>query len=279
MRISTEPNDCSSSESIGQRATPSRRRILQTLAGAGVGVNVFIKRASGSAPTIEINTRFAKEETKRVPRDWYNDYKRADRVNQEHDFHHKDDDLIGQWLVPGEFGGKNTRIDVEVRSDSSGDARGKVPEEKDEVPINVVDAGERRNAAACADHLDDDEFLDIPGGVQWGADNDKFGTICPRFRNLNKSGVYFGSARHIFQECKSGAEGEFMYQPSASADNTQIGRVIKALNFEDFVAAEPENSHNPLPKVVKASSASNSCSMGEHGTKMVLPSWLQIMKR
>lgn len=230
-----------------------RRCFSKTLLGLGfsatTAATITAEDVRGaSSDQVPISIGLTTDETKNVPADWYNDYQQAERVNQRVRFIDRHTDIVGQWLVPGDYGGKNSRINVEIRMDSTANPRGVIPEQVEGVPIEVTEVGERKPVDGC--HGGDDYGSDVPGGVQV-ASPDGGGSGGPRVLNTDDDVEYFGTCQHIYDTCGSNTEGRKLYHPYGG---DSVGKVETALNFEDFVAVNTNSSHDPLPKIAKPDS-------------------------
>lgn len=231
-----------------------RRQLTRTMLGLGFSataattIGVDDVRGAGS-DEVPISIGLTTDEVKYVPADWYNDYRQADRINRRVSFTDRHDEIVGQWLVPGDYGGESARIDVEISQNATGTPRDVIPEQIEGVPIEVVEVAGHELMAGC--HEGDDYGSAVPGGVEIATTDGSSGSMGPRVLNSNDSKVYFGTCQHVYDTCGSNTEGRDLYHPSTN-DNS-LGTVDTALNFEDFVAVDAAN-HTPQAKIAKPDS-------------------------
>lgn len=240
--------------------TMGRRRFVETLLGAGFSA---VAATSITAEDVEaagrdqvpIAVNLEGDQTKLVPADWYADYRRAARINRNIDLMAAHEAIVGQGLVPGEYGGHNAYIEVNVdaNADRKAEARGTVPETVDGVPVEVTEIGELELLGGC--HGGEDFGDTIPGGVQVEGDSLQ-GSMGPRLKSTNDSSFEgFGTAQHLYSSCGSNTEGKDLYHPGDSSQ--AIGTVVEAFNFGDFVATDTSNGHSPEARIVKGSSSTD----------------------
>ena len=121
-----------------KQLTTNRRRALKSIGAGGLtgGIGVFgsptisfsLLNSSADNET-EIIYGYARSDPenmdtysarkKHVPTDWYDQLQRAYRTRESVDYI-KNDGVKGVWVVPGEYGGDNSHLRVEVDTEAKG---------------------------------------------------------------------------------------------------------------------------------------------------------------
>lgn len=224
-------------------SSAGRRRFMKSLVGAGFGitaVNYLTAEDVLAAGKEEVPVVYGlvhgddgsvKARTKNVPADWYNDLQHAINAHKSKNFHHKSG-VLGSWVVPGEYGGQNASIDVDIRKE---DARGNIPEHVDGVPVNVNKV-EGFSVGKCNTK---DEGDIVRGGVKCTNGDGSSATLSGRIQDTSTNDYYFATAGYLFDNNTGGS----LYQPDDQ--DPKIGKVTNAYCYCDLVIAEPRNGHTP----------------------------------
>jgi hypothetical protein len=224
-------------------SSAGRRRFVKSLLGVGFGVtaaNYLTAEDVLAAGKKEVPIVYGlvhgddgsvKARTKNVPADWYNDLQHAMNAHDSRNFHQRPG-VLGSWVVPGEYGGQNASIDVDILKE---DARGNIPEHVDSVPVNVNKL-EGFSVGKCNT---DDEGDVVRGGVKCTNGNGSYGTLSGRIRDTSTNDYYFATSGHLFDNNTGGS----LYQPNDQ--DPRIGKVTDAYCYSDLVVAEPKNGHTP----------------------------------
>jgi len=231
-------------------STMNRRRLMQTLASMGFGATTAATLAVKdveAAGTGEVPITFAIRSTKSgnyepdvryVPSDWYDDLQVAERQFQKTSFM-EIPGVIGQTLIPGQIGGHNAKIRVEINekaavyNDTTLDhVRDKIPDHMGEVPVELEEVG-LPTKKLCYDH----DYDDPPTGAICGPNYDSWGTLGPpMFKNNNS---YYTCNYHVFDNYGTMSGGDF------NQHNQHIGNIVDWRCHQDWVAAEPTNGFTP----------------------------------
>lgn len=194
-------------------------------------------------PTTEIPHK------KYVPADWYNDYLHATDVFKKYrESLLQIPNVKGVWFQPGEYGGHNSQLKVEIDKDNAEKARGEVPESINEVPIAVHEVGETR-LADCSDvssgpnYNDEDQFSSVPGGVVCRT-GDVYGTLSGRVYSVDHGREFFMVSNHLYGGQGEDHKGEPLYHPDVTDDDV-IGEVFHQYCYDDYALISPK-SHNPV---------------------------------
>ena len=251
--------------------TMGRRRFVDTLFGLGFGalsaslLSADDVRAAGrdEVPIVYGLTRDEdgklRPRRKTVPADWYDDFRSALAAHRTLEVIHRDE-VASSAVAPGEYGGRNASIHVEVTAE---EARGEVPEYVEETPVEVrrVEASEPRSSEGrssgeSASSVDPDVFAsdleigdEVPGSVPIASEN-LFGTLAPAMRDPSDGSRYFATANHVFGG--TGNRGDSLYL--LDGGRTEIGSVRSGYPKSDLVCARPEDGYQPLSRIRKASS-------------------------
>lgn len=258
----------------------TRRRMFKALVAAGF--------SSAAASRITVNDVKAAESNQvpvaldtegnsivMVDSDWYDwlaSAKKARSKVRSKWLDHRD--VVGIWLTSGGSGQGNPHIDVELdgHSGSKEETRGKIPEYKDGIKVNVSEVGERRSLSqkcATPDCYDDKDFYpELPGGVAVEAypagENEGCGTLAPWVVDLEGTHEYSGcwiTAAHMF--CNRDTNNAYHY-------GQKIGDVVTGRSSPydyDFVAIEPVSGVYALDEIRDANNASKNYEIGGTITK------------
>ena len=225
---------------------------MKSLVGAGFGVTA-VKHlrpediAEAGRREVPITYALARDDdgtvnarTKTVPADWYNDLQHAFNVHDSRSFL-AISGVMASWVVPGEYGGQNASIDVDILDE---EARGKIPEHVDGVPINVNKV-EGFSVGKC--NTSDEGDL-VPGGVKCTNGNGSYATHSGRLIDDSNGDEYFATAGHLFDNNTGGS----LYHPNDL--ESRIGKVTDAFCYSDLAIAEPRNGHTPAGRIKRVNS-------------------------
>jgi hypothetical protein len=233
-----------------------RRRFVKTLSSLGFGslaaslltAEDVEAAARDEVPVVYGLTREADgsgltPRRKTVPADWYDDFRSALAAHRNLEMIHHDG-VASSAVVPGEYGGRNAAIHVEVTAE---EARGAVPESVEDTPVEVrtvEPSGERELA-------DDDPprspALDgegVPGSVAI-ASQKLFGTLAPAMRHPADGSLLFATANHLFDGADNRGEPLFLL----GGEKRQIGSVRASHPKSDLVAVRPSAGFDPLHRI------------------------------
>ncbi|USZ69944.1 hypothetical protein NGM10_16200 (plasmid) [Halorussus salilacus] len=245
-------------------ATMGRRRFMDTLLGLGFGAlsAAFltaedVRAASDDeVPVVYGLVREGEElqpRRKSVPADWYDDFRTAVAANRRLGAV-ETDDVASSAVEPGEYGGANAAIRVEVTSE---DARGEVPEEFEQVPVEVekvarVESGEATergdDSTAPGSESEDSEPETVEGGIPGSVtigSEDLYGTLAPAMRDPEDGSLYFATANHIYDGSDNGGQPLYLLD----GGKTRIGTVETGYPESDLVCATPESEFEPLHEI------------------------------
>jgi hypothetical protein len=234
-------------------STMGRRRFMKTLRTLGFGLlsSLFLTAEDVRAadddevPVVYGLTRDGGElrpRRKTVPADWYDDFREAlaahDRLGAI-----GTEGVANSAVEPGEYGGANAAIRVEVTGES---ARGEIPEAVDQVPVEVTRVDPRGR------ETDPDELSSpaaptgsgVPGSVAV-SNGDMFGTLAPALRDPADGSTYFATANHVFGGTDN--QGEPFYL--LDGDRSRIGTVSVGFPKADLVCATPDGDFEPLHRI------------------------------
>ncbi|WP_227357023.1 hypothetical protein [Haladaptatus salinisoli] len=239
-------------------STMGRRRFVSTLAGAGFGsmAGLLAPEDALAAGRDEVPLAYARvsaqdggsngleSRTTTVPADWFADLRAA------FDAHRRlaprsRSGVVGSAVVPGEFGGRNAAVAVDVTDDEAG---GAVPESVGDVPVEVnrVEPGtpestDRFPGATVAGKR-------VPGGVTC-ANRDAEGTLAPAM--YDGGTPFFATSNHVYGGDGERFRGEpfFLFERGAR----KIGEVRRGYQLDDFVRIDPLNGFRPTSEIRGAS--------------------------
>ncbi|MFC4451748.1 hypothetical protein [Halorussus aquaticus] len=241
--------------------TMGRRRFVDTLAGLGFGALSAglltaedVRAASrDEVPVVYGLTRgddgAFRPRRKTVPADWYDDFRSALAAHRNLDVIHHDA-VANSAVSPGEYGGANAEIRVEVTAE---EARGEVPERVEETPVEVrrvepatdrdtdLDAGPSGSASPSVEE-------GIPGSVAVASD-DLYGTLAPAMTDPTDGSLYFATANHVFGGTDN--RGKPLYL--LDGGRTRIGEVRSGYPKSDVVCARPASDYRPLHRIHEGS--------------------------
>jgi len=179
---------------------------------------------------------------KTVPADWYDDFRAA--VGAHYRLGAVDDEGVANSAVePGEYGGANAAIRVEVTDEN---ARGAVPESVEQVPVEVtrVDPPDRETDLEDLSDPTVPTGSGVPGSVAV-SNGDMYGTLAPALRDPADGSTYFATANHVFGG--SDNDGEPFYL--LGGGRTKIGTVYAGFPKSDFICASPDGDYEPLHRI------------------------------
>jgi hypothetical protein len=254
-------------ESVGSMG---RRRFVNTLLGLGFGalsaslLSADDVQAAGrdEVPVVYGLTRDGESgelrpRRKTVPADWYDDFRSALAAHRNLEVIGRED-VASSAVAPGEYGGRNASIRVEITTE---EARGEVPETVEQTPVEVrrVEATDARkskspgSAAAVSELRDSDSSTvargdGVPGSVAVASD-DLYGTLAPAMRDPEDGSRYFATANHVFGG--TGNEGKPLYL--LDGGRTEIGAVRSGYPKSDMVCARPKDGYEPLARIREGS--------------------------
>ncbi|WP_276302230.1 hypothetical protein [Halorussus lipolyticus] len=257
-------------ESVG---TMGRRRFVDTLLSLGFGaLSASLLSAedvrAASRDEVPVVYGLTRDEEsgelrprrKTVPADWYDDFRSALAAHRNLTVRHHDE-VASSAVEPGEYGGRNASIRVEITSE---EARGAVPERVEDTPVEVrrVQAGDVRRSqrpgaaatpsaveeldASGADATTDDGG--VPGSVAVASEK-LYGTLAPAMRDPADGSRYFATANHVFGG--TGNAGEPLYLLDGS--RTEIGAVRSGYPKSDMICARPVEGYEPLSRIRRES--------------------------
>lgn len=231
----------------------TKRRLMKLMAASGfsgpalANISVDDVKAADS-DQVPVSMDYDGNWKKMVPADWMDRMKRAEDAREKIKSNWRNNkDVFSVWLNSGEFGGENPHIEVGIdyNSNSKDETRGKIPEEKDGVPVEVFEEGKNERADNCKqcnnyDNVSVDPH--IPGGVQIHIQADgelSCGTLAPMV--VDADNQYSGSwvtAAHVI--CGSGGTADSKY---LKHEGTPIGEIVDVIEFDhDFAVIEPFDS-------------------------------------
>lgn len=237
-----------------------RRRFLSVVTGAGFAIGTakyltpedFEVAASDQVPIVYGMARSNPDDLdsleprkKLVPADWYNDLQAATRVKEKVDFIHWDG-VKGVGVIPGEYGGQNASVEVDILHRKADQLHGRIPEEIDGVPIDLREVGEGK-PGGCNQN---DAGENVPGSMVCVGDaNSPVGTLAAPLIKNGKP--YFSTCKHIFEGTGSEVTGKLLFHPDKNS--AAIGEIVDTHCFDDFVVADPINIHTPDTRIEGAS--------------------------
>lgn len=232
----------------------NRRSILKSGAAAAVALsNVGVVTAS-SNDTLELPIDVVYDGTHVVDKKWYKLTQAADRVHRDSDFL-RHDGVHAQWVRPGgsEEGG-HPRLEVETEPNNE-QAKQKIPEEKDGIPIDTVERPAGINKAACAPIAAKNYGTNPPGGAlitKDGSGGEDDGTMTSLILdNKYPSRRYVGTSAHVAEICEYSFSPQQMDHPTDQYDAIGFAYPSYAVDKLDFVAVRTDNEGNEArPKVV-----------------------------
>ncbi|WP_128478634.1 hypothetical protein [Halorussus pelagicus] len=200
-----------------------------------------------------------------VPADWYDDFRSAVAAHRNLDVIRREG-VASSAVAPGEYGGANATIRVEITAE---EVRGAVPERVEDTPVEVrrikrVGEREAEGESAALDAtsaptgadvaaldrdstaFESDEAADesVPGSVAV-ASEDAYGTLAPAMRDPADESLYFATSNHVFGG--TGNDGDPFYL--LDGGRTKIGSVRASYPKSDLVCASPNEGYRPLHRI------------------------------
>jgi hypothetical protein len=225
-----------------------RRRFITTLAGAGLGSMAALLtpddvRAAGrdEVPLVYGRGREFEPLTTTVPADWFADLRAA------FDAHERSDVLslpgvVGSAVVPGELGGRNAALTVDVTDD---EATGSVPERVGDVAVEV---NRVRSGAERTNEDSDERPFDgnrIPGSVECGSRH-AAATLCPAI--YDGETPFFTTSNHLYGDDDNQHRGEPFFVKRRDGWR-KVGEVRRGYALDDFVRVDPVNDAVPTSTI------------------------------
>lgn len=216
----------------------TKRRLLKALSTAGAGTATLqamtvddVKAADSDQVTITMTC--GRDIKQRVPADWYDFLIRARKVkrrltdnwlstNSHSGNKDGDNDVFGVWLDAGK-GGSNPHVVVTIdeNSNTKGETKGKIPERKNDVAVEVETA-EREYETACDPECKD--VGDIPGGLEVSVEDvSGKGTLGPQAFDYSQNRFVGTTAAHV-------ASVDNTYPEENECGNELIGRNVYHCN-------------------------------------------------
>ncbi|MFC7078867.1 hypothetical protein [Halorussus caseinilyticus] len=235
--------------------TMGRRRFVDTLLSLGFGalsaslLTAEDVRASGrdEVPIVYGLVRDGggvRPRRKTVPADWYEDFRSALAAHRTLEVISREG-VASSAVAPGEYGGSNASIRVEVTAE---EARGAVPERVEDTPVEVrkvSPGGSRPDRDPPGDPSDSAVVGEgVPGSVRIASD-ELYGTLAPAMRDPADGSLYFATANHVFGGTDN--EGKSLYL--LDGDRTEIGSVRAGYPKSDLVCARPTSGYRPLHRI------------------------------
>ncbi|WP_135854297.1 hypothetical protein [Halorussus salinus] len=251
-----------------------RRRFVNTLAGLGFGalsaslltaedvqaassdeVPIVYGLTRDGSDSDDENAATVKPRRKTVPADWYDDFRAAVAAHRNLDVIHREE-VANSAVSPGEYGGANATIRVEITAE---EVRGAVPERVEETPVEVrrvERTGDRQRDADSAALRDSGALRDsdspgqrerdggVPGSVAVASDK-LFGTLAPAMSDPRDGSLYFATANHVFGGTGNGGDSLYLLD----GGRTEIGSVRSGYPKADMVCAKPTDGYRPLHRI------------------------------
>lgn len=248
-----------------------RRRFVQTLTALGFGGSAahltaedVIAAGKREVPIVYGYTRDVDGDpssmapgkatvprTTNVPADWYNDLQHAfnihDRVS---DQWLSMDGVVSTGVSPGEYGGENASIVVELLRNNASQNRGKIAESVRGVPIEIeeVNPGFPLGCVDEANYNDGDFGANVPGGVLCegpsSSGKQKCATLAPPLF-VDGVGANFVTANHVYGGQGTQHQGDPLYHPEKSSGD-MVGTVERGHCYDDFIRIIPNADHDPI---------------------------------
>ncbi|WP_458186769.1 hypothetical protein [Haladaptatus sp. NG-WS-4] len=237
--------------------TMGRRRFVSTLAKAGFGSMASLltpedvsAAARDEVPLVYGHVRGpegVEPRTTTVPADWFADLRAAFDAHGQLDVLSRRG-VVGSAVVPGEFGGRNAAISVDVTDDEAG---GAVPATVGDVAIEVNRVGSSRSRPGLPS-TDTVRGKTVPGSVKC-ANRDAAGTLAPALYDDERP--FFSTSNHVYGGDDQRFRGEpfFVFGPSGPR---KIGEVRRGYQLDDFVRIDPVDGFRPTSEIRGASPSS-----------------------
>ncbi|WP_227773525.1 hypothetical protein [Haladaptatus pallidirubidus] len=236
----------------GRFRTMGRRRFVSTLLGAGFGSMATLLtpddvKAAGrnEVPLVYAHENNLKPRTTMVSADWFEDLRSA------FDAHRRlnvasTPGVVGSAVVPGEFGGRNAALSVDVTGSEVG---GAVPEHVGDVAVELNRVGSTPSGATRNDRSDSFGGKLVPGGVKCGS-RDSAGTLAPAM--YDGTSPFFATSNHVFGGDAEQHSGEPFFV-HGDGDPRKIGEVRRGYQLDDFVRIDPTGGFRPTNEIFGAS--------------------------
>ncbi len=235
-----------------------RRRFVSALVGAGFGSMACLLtpedvRATGSDEVPLVyghahNSGGLEPRTTTVPADWFADLRAAIDAHDRLDLLSRQDveGIVGSAVVPGEFGGRNAAIAVDVSDDEAG---GTIPERVGDVAVEVNRIEQVEPKPAGSPPSGTVEGKRIPGSVKC-ANSGASGTLAPAL--YDGKTPFFTTSNHVYGGDEERYRGEpfFVF---GRGGRRKIGEVRRGYQLDDFIRIDPVNGFHPLSEIHGAS--------------------------
>ncbi len=229
-----------------------RRRFVTTLAGAGFGSMAALLapddvKAAGrdEVPLVYGRGYDSEPLTTTVPADWFADLRAVFDAHERHDLLSRPG-IVGSAVVPGEFGGRNAALAVDVTDDA---ATGSVPERIGDVAVEV-------NHVESTDDTEKHEQYDgsfdgnrVPGSVECGSRH-AAATLCPAM--YDDGTPFFTTSNHLYGDDDEQHRGEPFFVKGRDGWR-KVGEVGRGYALDDFVRIDPVNDAVPTSAIRGAS--------------------------
>ncbi len=222
-----------------------RRRFVSTLLGAGFGSMAGLLtpedvEAAGrnEVPLVYAHGENFEPRTMTVPADWFADLRSAFDAQRRFDVR-STPGVVGSAVIPGEFGGRNAALTVDVTGSEAG---GAVPERVGDVAVEVNRVESTRSDETRSDRASSIAGRWIPGGIEC-ANREASGTLAPAM--YDGETPFFATSNHVY----GGDEERFKGEPFFVFGNRgprKIGEVRRGYQLDDFVRIDPVNGFRPL---------------------------------
>ncbi|WP_076432238.1 hypothetical protein [Haladaptatus litoreus] len=228
--------------------TMGRRRFVSTLLGAGFGSMAALLTPDDmeAAGRNEVPLAYARgsdfePRTTTVSADWFENLRSA------FDAHRRlapasIPGVVGSAVVPGEFGGRNAALSVDV---TGSEVSGAVPERVGDVPVELSRV-ESNSTNANRNHSSDSLGGKlVPGGIRCGT-RESSGTLAPAM--YDGTSPFFATSNHVFGGDAEQHHGESFF---AFGDDgpRKIGEVRRGYQLDDFVRIDPVNGFRPASEI------------------------------
>ncbi|WP_137286234.1 hypothetical protein [Halorussus salinisoli] len=236
--------------------TMGRRRFVDTLLSAGfgalsAGLLTADDVAAASRDEVPIVYGLVRDESgefrprrKTVPADWYDDFRSALAAHRTLEVISREG-VASSAVAPGEFGGANASIRVEVTAE---EARGEVPERVEDTPVEVRKVAAEETHSARGWDGETNAYESVGGGVPGSvgvASDDLYGTLAPAMRDSTDGSLYFATSNHVFDGTDN--RGAPLYL--LDGDRTEIGAVQSGYPKSDLACVRPKSGYQPLHRI------------------------------
>lgn len=225
-----------------------RRRFITTLAGAGFGSMAAMLtpddvRATGrdEVPLVYGHGADFEPLTTTVPADWFADLEAAFDAHERHDLLSRPG-VVGSAVVPGEFGGRNAALAVDVTDD---EATGSVPERIGDVAVEVNHAESTDGSEISASQAEWVGDTRIPGSVECGSRH-ATATLSPAM--YDRGTPFFTTSNHLYGDDESEHRGEPFFVKRRDGWR-KVGEVRRGYARDDFLRIDPVNDAIPTSEI------------------------------